>query len=174
MSAKQQQVSAGFVEWEDFPGLVGRKFSAPDGICTVTDERTPGGLYIILRGDGRRQGMRPAFVKAALERSEVQAEPKHPRTQPLAPTTEAIDAWRAKQPRNPDGSTDGHGEHYMVDIKTKAGSWRCVTSAVMHRGERYYWTIRGEGSSNGCRETAIPASKITQARAHYLPGSRKS
>ena len=85
---------------------------------------------------------------------------------PLAPTVEAIDSWRAQEKHGPDGSHRYwlDGPAYGVDIRTKASEWRCITSAVEHQGERHYWTIKGEGSSNGCREYAIPASKITQAR----------
>ena len=60
---------------------------------------------------------------------------------PMEPTAEAIDAWRAQ------GGENGWPS-YGVDIKTKSGSWRCITERVEEHGHIWYWTIRGEGSSN--------------------------
>ena len=96
-------------------------------------------------------------------------------TTPLAPTAEAINGWLSRQPRRPDGSHHANDETYMVDIRTKAGSWRCIVSQPGGRGyvdgidDYGWWTIRGEGSSNGSRETWIPARKVVAARGHYLP-----
>jgi hypothetical protein len=86
----------------------------------------------------------------------------------LTPTMEAIDAWIARTEHDP---KTGHirswcDDSYMVDIRTKSGRWRCITSK---RGDGY-WTIRGEGSSNGCRETWVPADRIVEARGHFHPG----
>jgi hypothetical protein len=69
----QITVSARIVPHETDDSLIGRKWQAPDGVATITDERTPGGLYIVIRGDGRRQGIRASILRDALERSEVMA-----------------------------------------------------------------------------------------------------
>ena len=84
--------------------------------------------------------------------------------QPLAPTVEAVDEW-LNQPHVRTGWPS-----HMVDIRTKSGQWRCVhsSSGEDSRGRRGWWTIRGEGSSNGGRETWVYADKIVQARAHTL------
>lgn len=95
--------------------------------------------------------------------------PSHVRNVKLAPTADAIDAWRAQTVQYKDGahySTDYAS--FMVNIRTKAGRWRCVTSRIEHNGETYYWTIRGEGSSNGCRETAIREGDIVAAMGHVV------
>jgi hypothetical protein len=88
---------------------------------------------------------------------------------PMEPTAEAIDAWRAQRGENGWPS-------YGVDIKTKSGSWRCITERVEENGHIWYWTICGEGSSNEGRETPIRADQITQARKylrHYPEMERK-
>jgi hypothetical protein len=51
-------------------------------------------------------------------------------------------------------------------LSAKAGSWRAITAPsckVEEHGFTWYWTIRGEGSSNEGRDTAIRADRITQA-----------
>jgi cytochrome c2 len=89
--------------------------------------------------------------------------------QPIAPTVEAIDAWRER--------SKGHSEpgdlHYGVNIWTKAGSCRCITSRGENAHGVYYWTIRGEGSSNGCRETYIYADRIYRAEATIVGDAEK-
>jgi hypothetical protein len=89
-------------------------------------------------------------------------------TEKIAPTVEAIDAWRARQKREPKiiGDTEYQmmiGDHYEVNIWTKSSACRCITRRVEHDGKVWYWTIKGEGSSNGCREYEIPADKIVRA-----------
>ncbi len=98
------------------------------------------------------------------------------KTIPLAPTAEAVNDWLGREQRRPDGSHHANDESFMVDVRTKAGSWRCITSPAGGKGigrhgyEDYgWWTIRGEGSSNGCRETWISAGQIVAARGHHLP-----
>ena len=62
---------------------------------------------------------------------------------------------------------DRHGLY----VRTKSGSWRCVHSSSgigNGTGRRGYWTIRGEGSSNGGRDTWVWADKIVQATASTL------
>ncbi len=92
---------------------------------------------------------------------------------PPAPTIEAIDNWLAQADFEDKG--DGLRHHvagtsiYGANIWTKAGSCRCITSkAHWTDGSCGYWTIRGEGSSNGGRETAIPASKIVRAEGWII------
>ena len=80
-------------------------------------------------------------------------------TTKLAPTVEAIDAWRARGPRG----THPTDPHHGVNIWTKAGRVRCVTGKIIWQGRVHYTTIRGEGSSNGCRETLVDAAKIVRA-----------
>jgi hypothetical protein len=90
----------------------------------------------------------------------------------LAPTVEAIDAWLALQEANkpPGARFANEYDQYGVDVRTKAGSWRNVTMRQHGMGivngvdAPGYWTIRGEGSSNGGRETWISAPHIVQAR----------
>lgn len=77
----------------------------------------------------------------------------HSRTTPLAPTVEAIDDFY----NGPDRSFRG------VNIWTKGSKCRCITGRQEERGHVWYWTIRGEGSSNGSREYAIRADKIVRA-----------
>ncbi len=85
----------------------------------------------------------------------------------LAPTVEAIDEWIARGK----SEADRPGRpSYGVNVKTKAGSWRAITGPsckVELEGRVWYWTIRGEGSSNEGREMAIRATiradRITQA-----------
>lgn len=91
---------------------------------------------------------------------------------PLAPTAEAVDDWLAKDKalRRPDGSRHASDGSYGVDIRTRSGSWRCVTSRVVHNGRVVYWTIRGEGSSNEGRETYIYADDIAEARGWHTDG----
>lgn len=74
----------------------------------------------------------------------------------LAPTREAIDKWR----RSGDFK-------FGADIRTRAGSWRCVTSYALNDATNEpigYWTIRAEGSSNEGRETYILFKDIAEAR----------
>ena len=90
----------------------------------------------------------------------------------LAPTVEAIDAWLALEEANkPPGAVFAtEYDNYGVDIRTKAGRWRCITMRQhgmgLWRGADVpgYWTIRGEGSSNGCRETWVEVPRIVEAR----------
>ncbi len=89
--------------------------------------------------------------------------------EPLVPTAGAIDKWLSREDK-PEGAIFGTFDHYSADIKTKASQWRHITSRVMHNGEPHYWTITAEGSSNASREYAIPASKITEARGHFMKG----
>lgn len=91
----------------------------------------------------------------------------------LAPTVEAIDAWRDQEKTNkPEGAVFAtEYDQYGVNIWTKASHARCVTSRVEHNGEVYYWTIRGEGSSNGGRDYAIRAADIVRAEG-WIVGSR--
>ena len=70
-NANNTRATSEFVRYTDAPELVGRKWQAPDGVAVVTSERTPGGMYIVIRGDGRRQAIRPSIIVEALERSEV-------------------------------------------------------------------------------------------------------
>lgn len=82
--------------------------------------------------------------------------------QPIAPTVSAIDEWLGREAR----SIHAGRPTYGVNVKTKAGSWRAITGPsckVEEHGFVWYWTIRGEGSSNEGRETAIRADRITQA-----------
>lgn len=90
--------------------------------------------------------------------------------EPIAPTVEAIEAWRAQEQANkPAGAVFANEyDHYGVNIWTKAGSCRCITGQLgrgIINGADVdgYWTIRGEGSSNGGRETWVPAYKIVRA-----------
>jgi len=81
----------------------------------------------------------------------------------LAPTREAIDGWR--QQGKP--STKAGEPVFGVDIRTRAGSWRCIISAAYSTGDNEfagYWTIRGEGSSNEGKETFIAIDRIAEAR----------
>lgn len=90
----------------------------------------------------------------------------------LAPTVEAIDAWLARQTfrgYGPDGVWVD-SPIYGVNIWTKGSRCRCIVSRFVGGGERggrpgvvYYETIRGEGSSNGCRHTFIAAPDIVRA-----------
>jgi hypothetical protein len=91
-------------------------------------------------------------------------------SEPITPTVEGIDAWRAQTEANkPEGAYYANDyDQYMVDIWTKASRARCVTSRVEHNGHIWYWTIKGEGSSNGCREYAIRADKIVRAVGHII------
>jgi hypothetical protein len=96
-------------------------------------------------------------------------------TTKLAPTVEAIDEWLGRQKPRADGSFHANDATYMVDVRTKAGSWRCIT--MRHSALGFvdgidgpgWWTIRGEGSSNGSRETWVPARKVVEARGYYMP-----
>jgi hypothetical protein len=84
-------------------------------------------------------------------------------TDKLAPTREAIDAWRAREKRSAKPGEPIFG----ADIRTRSGSWRCVTSYAMRQGDDEpvgYWTIRAEGSSNEGRETYILFADIAEAR----------
>jgi hypothetical protein len=84
----------------------------------------------------------------------------------LAPTVEAIDAWLALEKLNKpaDAYYATEYDQYGVNIYTKASAARCITSRVVDQyGHVHYWTIRGEGSSNGCREYAIRADRIVRA-----------
>lgn len=86
--------------------------------------------------------------------------------EPIAPTVEAIAAWRAQT-----GKTyrheNGHEtpDSFGVNVWTKSGSCRCIVGGGgLGDGDLPgYWTIRGEGSSNGGRDTWIPAHKIVRA-----------
>jgi len=77
----------------------------------------------------------------------------------LAPTKEAINAHRA---------TDT--SHYGVAIRTKRGSWRCVvaTARNAYGDDLGYWTIAGEGSSNGSRRTFIRYDEVVEARGYIV------
>lgn len=97
-------------------------------------------------------------------------------TTPLAPTVEAIDEWLGRTQPRADGSYHANDESWMVDVRTKSGQWRCITmrhsgSGIGRHGqpELGYWTIRGEGSSNGSRETWIFGYQIVEARGHHFP-----
>lgn len=92
--------------------------------------------------------------------------------EPIAPTVEAIDEWLAQEAANkPDGAVFAHEyDQYGVNIWTKAGSCRCITGKQHGLGSTNgytdrpgYWTIRGEGSSNGGRDTWVFAHKIVRA-----------
>lgn len=94
----------------------------------------------------------------------------------IAPTVKAIDDWMAQEAANKptDAVYANDYDQYGVNIWTKASQGRCITSrATDARGAVWYWTIRGEGSSNGSREYAIRADKITRAEA-YIVGERDS
>lgn len=85
---------------------------------------------------------------------------------PIAPTVEVIDEWLALEKKH-----KPEGAHYAteyasfgVNIWTKASQSRCIASKVRDQyGKTWYWTIKGEGSSNGCRKYAIPEDKIVRA-----------
>lgn len=81
---------------------------------------------------------------------------------PIAPTAEAIDDWIARR-----GSSNGWPS-YGVNIRTKSGSWRCITGRGENRRGIYYWTIRGEGSSNGGRDTHIYVTQIVAAQGFVI------
>ena len=86
------------------------------------------------------------------------APPPESRYTPLAATVEAIDAWMAR--------TASEGRHYGVDIRTKSGSWRCITHKTTwdYTDRVIYWTIRAEGKSSAGRDTGIDARHIVAAR----------
>jgi hypothetical protein len=95
----------------------------------------------------------------------------------LKPTREAIDTWLSltQLNRSEDAVYVTEYTHFGVDIRTKAGSWRCIISGQAGLGitssgiEDYgYWTIRGEGSSNGSRETWIFVKDVVAARGHII------
>ena len=91
--------------------------------------------------------------------------------EPIAPTVTAIDEWMAQEEANkPEGAVFATDyDNYMVNIWTKAGSCRCITSKQHGMGIESgidrpgWWTIRGEGSSNGCRETWVSAHRVVRA-----------
>ena len=92
----------------------------------------------------------------------------------LAPTPEAIDAWRARTKQfNVDGTVKYATEYadYGVNIWTKASRARCVVSRVVGKdGVVGYGTIVGEGSSNGSRHYIIWAPQIVRAEG-WVVGS---
>lgn len=86
--------------------------------------------------------------------------------EPIAPTVEAIDAWIAQEKANKPEAAYYANEYdsYGVNIWTKASQARCITSKTRDQyGNVWYHTIKGEGSSNGCREYPIAADKIVRA-----------
>ncbi len=95
--------------------------------------------------------------------------------EPIAPTVEAIDAWLAQTEKHkPEGAIFAtEYDHYGVNVWTKAGSCRCIAGHSGGHGMGIYngvdspgyWTIRGEGSSNGGRDTWVWAHKIVRAVA---------
>lgn len=91
----------------------------------------------------------------------------------IAPTVAAIDAWRAQTEKNkPEGAIYANDyDQYGVNIWTKGSMCRYITSRGEHKGRVYYWTIRGEGSSNGSRDTAIWADDIVRAEG-WIVGER--
>jgi hypothetical protein len=57
----------------------------------------------------------------------------------------------------------------MVNIWTKSSEARCVTRRVVSdKGVVGYETIRGEGSSNGCRVYIVWASQIVRAEGYVI------
>lgn len=93
----------------------------------------------------------------------------------IAPTAEAIDAWRAQEDANrPKGARYAtEYDQYGVNVWTKASRSRCIVGRIVSVVDDSIWyaTIRGEGSSNGGRETFIPASKIVRAEG-WIVGNR--
>lgn len=85
----------------------------------------------------------------------------------LAPTAEAIDAWMAKEKKFwPDGTQKYATEYaeYGVNVWTKSSRARCITTRVVsNEGVVGYWTIVGEGSSNGCRRYIVWEPQIIKA-----------
>lgn len=89
----------------------------------------------------------------------------------IAPTVEAIEAWRAQEEANkPAGAIFANDyDSYGVNVWTKAGSCRCIAGQLgrgvdSHGHDRQgWWTIRGEGSSSGGRETWVYADTVVRA-----------
>ena len=95
--------------------------------------------------------------------------------EPIAPTLEAIEAWRAQEKTNKpaDAVFAKDYDQYGVNVWTKSGSCRCIVGGVgLGPGELPgYWTIRGEGSSNGGRDTWVLVHKIVRA-VGWIVGER--
>lgn len=90
---------------------------------------------------------------------------------PLSPDAKSIDAWLSLQPRNTDGSIDGHGNHFLVNVWTKGGSCRCITSSSCrqeHDGVVWYETIRSEGNSSAGHFFEVQAAKIVRAVGVFI------
>lgn len=83
--------------------------------------------------------------------------------EPIAPTVEAIEAWRAQEAANkPDGAVFAtEYDQYGVNVWTKAGGCRCIVGGggFDSSGARGWWTIRGEGSSNGRQRHLGPGAQ---------------
>jgi hypothetical protein len=86
------------------------------------------------------------------------------RYEPLAPTVAAIDEWLARTRRPHEAGEPIYG----VNVRTKHGRWRCITSPACKRvgpdGTPHYETIRAEGKSSEGRDVLVDSRKIVEAR----------
>ena len=69
--SKPTAAYSSYMAYGDAPELVGRQWKSHDGIVTVTDKRSPGGMYMVRRADGREHFIRPSIIMEALAKDGV-------------------------------------------------------------------------------------------------------